>query len=219
MLKKVENITDYEKYFALSRPEMLEYLPDVAERILEVGCGEGYFGNAVKSNFDCDYWGVEPFPEAAEKAKGKLDKVFNSGFDEAYSHLPKDYFNCVIFNDVLEHIANPFDTLEKLHRILPKGAKIVSSIPNVRYALNLYELLFKRDWEYKHEGGILDFTHLRFFTKKSIHRMFENSGYRILRINGINPIPNYKFIPFNIMTLGLFSDSKYLQYAVVAEKK
>jgi 2-polyprenyl-3-methyl-5-hydroxy-6-metoxy-1,4-benzoquinol methylase len=218
MLKKVEDNSDYETYFALSRPEMQVYVPKDAKRILEVGCGVGHFAKAVKSKIDCEYWGIEPYLPAAETAEHIVDKIFKSNFDEAYPQLPHNYFDCVIFNDVLEHLVNPFDTLEKLYKILPVGAKIISSVPNVRYAGNMLDLLIKRDWEYRHEGGILDFTHLRFFTRKSTIRMFENGGFRIKSIEGINPIPNYKFIPFNILTLGLFSDGKYLQYAVVAEK-
>lgn len=218
MLKKVEDNQDYEKYFALTRPEMQLLIPKSSKKILEVGCGAGYFGSEVKAKIPCEYWGIEPFEEAAHAAAKSLDKVLNVSIDQAFKELPTNYFDCLVFNDVLEHLANPFDVLEKFHSILQDGAKIVSSIPNVRYAGNLKELLVNKDWEYKHEGGILDFTHLRFFTKKSIIRMFEQTGFKILSINGINPIPNYKFLPVNLLTLGLFNDSKYLQFSVLAEK-
>lgn len=218
MLKKVKSQGDYKNYFTSSRPEMLKFIPYNSRRILEVGCGEGNFGLSVKGKINCEYWGIEPFKDAAQTAKTKLDFVLNSNFDDAYDKLERNFFDCVVFNDVLEHFANPFDTLSKLFDIMPVGSSIIASIPNVRYAGNLYELLIKRDWEYKHEGGILDFTHLRFFTKKSTVRMFNQSGYEIIQIVGINPISIKKFLPINIITLGMFSDSRYLQFAVVAKK-
>jgi 2-polyprenyl-3-methyl-5-hydroxy-6-metoxy-1,4-benzoquinol methylase len=219
MLKKVNDADDFDTYFALSRPEMLKYIPKNSKRILEVGCGTGHFAKGVKNILNCEYWGIEPFPDAAGNSQNIIDKVINTNFDNAYPTLPVNYFDCIIFNDVLEHLVNPFDTLDKLYNILPSGASVITSIPNVRYAANLKKLLVDRDWEYLHEGGILDFTHLRFFTKKSIIRMFEQSNFKIKSIEGINKMPAHIFLPFNILTLGYFNDTQYLQFATIAVKE
>ena len=81
--------------------------------------------------------------------------------------LPDNNFDVVIFNDVLEHFENPWAVLENVKTKLNASGVVVASIPNVAYITNLVELILKKDWRYKPEGGILDKTHLRFFTKKS----------------------------------------------------
>jgi hypothetical protein len=99
-------------------------------------------------------------------------------------------------------------------KLSPDGV-IVASIPNVRYFRNLFDLVVRGTWDYE-DFGILDKTHLRFFTKKSIKEMFESLGYRILRIHGINATPSWKVALFNLATLGAFSDTQYLQFCCVA---
>jgi len=120
---------------------------------------------------------------------------------------------------VLEHTKDPWIVLEKLKTKFNIGGKILASIPNVRFYTNLLNLFFKKDWKYE-DVGILDKTHLRFFTKKSMVRLFTDSGYvvdKIIGINGPRKI-HIRFITtlFNILTLGLFSDILYPQYLIVA---
>jgi hypothetical protein len=92
----------------------------------------------------------------------------------------------------------------------------VSSIPNIRYFRNLFDIVIRGEFRYQ-EGGILDKTHLRFFTKKSIIEMFESLGYRIRQLEGINATPSWRVGLFNLATFGYFNDMKYVQFGVVAE--
>lgn len=218
MLKKVENKSDFE-YFANARPEMLPFVPDECKKILECGCGDGAFGELVKQQRDCDYYGIELFPEAAKIAETRLDKVFTGDLGEILDSFSDESYDCAIFNDVLEHLANPFEILERLRPKVKPGGYVVSSIPNVRYIGNLRRLLLQKDWEYRHEGGILDFTHLRFFTQKSIARMYELSGYDIVKNEGINPIGGIIMKLLELLSLGNLSDTKFIQFATVARKK
>jgi hypothetical protein len=73
----------------------------------------------------------------------------------------------------------------------------------------------KKDWQYK-DDGILDITHFRFFTKKSIERMFTNAGYKIVSIEGINPTGSIKVKLLGWLSFGLFADAKFMQFATVA---
>ena len=101
------------------------------------------------------------------------------------------------------------------NKLSPNG-RIIASIPNVRYYANLYELLIKRDWKYI-DKGILDSTHLRFFTKKSMRRLFEQEGYVLSAQIGINKSKSWKSLLFQIMTLGVFTDTKFIQFICIGK--
>lgn len=91
---------------------------------------------------------------------------------------------------------------------------VLASIPNVRHFYNLKALLNEKDWKYIN-SGILDSTHLRLFTKKSMKRMFEEAGYNITMQVGINKITSWKLKLFNILTFGFLNDTKYLQFVCI----
>ncbi len=215
----LDSLKQDESYYACERSEMLGFIPKDCRSVLEVGCAGGSFGETVKKLTGAEVWGIEINKKAAEKASGMLDKVITADFYTAINEIPLNYFDCIVLNDVLEHFTNPYDVLEKIKSFLKDNGYIIASIPNVRYITNLKELLFDKDWKYK-DNGILDFTHYRFFTKKSINRMFAECGYEILLLDGINPIQRkFLFFIFNFLSFGIFSDSKYLQFACVASKK
>jgi len=205
-------------YYINKRDEMLQFIPKGSLKILEVGCGEGIFASSVKKNMKAEVWGVELSQEAAKKAEQVIDKVICADFTTVINSLPAHNFDCIVFNDVLEHIPDPFTLLEKIKVLLKENGCIVSSIPNVRYIGNLVELLWKKDWQYK-DGGILDITHFRFFTKRSIERMFVNAGYEIVKIEGINPTKSFKVKLLGWFSLGLFADANYMHFATVAKLK
>jgi 2-polyprenyl-3-methyl-5-hydroxy-6-metoxy-1,4-benzoquinol methylase len=165
------------------RSEMAQFLPCKYSKVLEIGCNIGNFRQHVGK--PCEYWGVEPFKQAAEAAKTKMDKVFADFYDNVKNEIPNNYFDLIIANDVIEHLEQPWDFLKSIKEKMTKNASLVLSIPNVRYFDNLKELLLEKDWKYK-STGILDITHLRFFTKKSIIRLLNENGFKIEKIQGIN---------------------------------
>jgi 2-polyprenyl-3-methyl-5-hydroxy-6-metoxy-1,4-benzoquinol methylase len=209
------------EYFQDERHEMLKYIPDASEFILDVGCGTGIFGQILKSSRNnLKVWGVELDRDAALEATQKLDNVINSAFSSELN-LPQKKFDCIVFNDVLEHLPDPWDALTYSKELLKDGGIVVSSIPNVRYFNNAWEFLVNKNWEYA-DWGILDKTHLRFFTKKSILSLFESLGYQVESIGGINSLnilhPQHvrKFNILNKLLLNNIEDMNYLQFAVVA---
>jgi 2-polyprenyl-3-methyl-5-hydroxy-6-metoxy-1,4-benzoquinol methylase len=207
-----------EDYFIKTRPEMLEYIPDTAERILEAGCASGLFGAQLKQRSNVEVWGIEYDSESAESARRKLDMVLAGDILPLTDHLPDAYFDCVIFNDVLEHLIDPFAVLLKLKGKLAKDGIIVCSIPNIRFYHTLKKFIVNKQWKYE-DAGIMDKTHLRFFTKASIIDMFDSLGYRILKLQGINGIDSWKFSLLNMLSFGYLSDTRYLQFACVATPK
>lgn len=206
------------KYYSSERLEMVNFVPKNSERILDVGCGEGLFLKFLNKNNNLETWGVEMNSEIAEIAKINLDKVLVGDISEIINGIPNSYFDCISFNDVLEHMVNPYAVLADIRIKLKDNGVIICSIPNVRYVRVLKDLLFKKQWKYEN-AGVLDRTHLRFFTKKSIIDMFNDLGYQLIKIKGINETKNWKFLFINILTLGFFSDSRYIQFACVVKIK
>ncbi len=205
-------------YFIQTRPEMLEFIPPTAERILEVGCATGMFGAQLKRRSDVEVWGIEYDTESAEIAREKLDMVLAGDVLQLGDHLPDSYFDCIVFNDVLEHLVDPFTVLLKVKGKLVKNGSIVCSIPNIRFFYTLKNFILDKQWKYE-DAGIMDKTHLRFFTERSIVDMFDSLGYKMVEMKGINAIRSWKFSFFNALSMGYLSDTRYLQFACVATPK
>lgn len=205
-------------YYNKVRYEMLKYLPIDAKSILEVGCGNGCFINEIKKTNPGEFWGIELMPNEAEEAKKVLDKVFVGKCEDYIDDLPDNYFDAIYFNDVLEHLFDPKTVLALLKLKLKPNGIIISSIPNMRYHNVFFDYLIKKDWEYRNHG-VLDFTHLKFYTKKSITRMYEDAGYEVVVNEGINRTRSLKPYLYNLLFLFTQMDIFYLQYGTVAKKK
>jgi SAM-dependent methyltransferase len=210
-------------YFGLDRREMLPYVPARCARALEIGCGYGRFIGSLHGVVES--WGIEP-TGGAEIAKERLTRVFRGTFDDAEAELPKAYFDLIICNDVIEHMSDVASFLSRVTKYLAEDGMIIGSIPNVRFYKNLFEYLFGKDWHYT-DWGILDRTHLAFFTRKSFRRTLEEHGLKVLRLEGINTDFRYSqsirdrmyLIAAYILvaiTFGYFSDIRHLQFAFQA---
>ena len=180
-----------EGYYQNQRPEIYRMVPESVCKVLEIGCAAGGF----RLNFpeQVEYWGVEPVREAAEQARQKNMKVLSGIYDEKVlcgiyddvcDQVPTSYFDVVVCNDVIEHVPDPEAFLVSLKEKLAPNGVLVGSIPNVRFWGNLINLLVRRDWKYE-ESGVLDRTHLRFFTAKSFRRLMCDAGYELERMAGI----------------------------------
>ena len=214
----LDYINKPEDYYQNERPEMQAYMPKGATHVLDVGCSNGEFGQGIKKLSGAEVWGIEPMESYARQAEEKLDKVFTSSVENAIVQLPDNYFDVIYCNDVLEHLLDPYAVLEALKaKLKPKG-KVISSIPNIRYFRAFFKILFKGEWDYADEG-IMDRTHVRFFTKKSIRKMYENAGYHVEIHEGINPSKSIKPMLINIPLLGSAGDMRFLQFATVASKR
>lgn len=209
-------------YYEHSREELLDFIPIGVKSHLDVGCGSGGFLELVKKKFQPDVSiGIEPSVSAAEKGKSKGLKIINSFFtNDCCKELGN--FDLISFNDVLEHVLQPEELLHLARKSLNSRGYVLASMPNFLYFENLLEIYSTQDWLYK-DAGILDRTHLRFYTKKSMVRLFESCGFDILKIEGINPLHNLapqhrrKFNLLKFISRSFISEAKFLQYAIVAQ--
>ena len=199
------------QYSANLRSEVAAFLPTHYHKALEIGCSYGTFRkNLEQPN---EYWGIEPNPAVAQKAGQYLDKVLTGLFEEVLDQLPDSYFDLVICNDVIEHMADPDWFLELIKSKMTANASLVGSIPNVRHISNLKALLIQKDWQYE-DAGILDRTHLKFFTQKSLKHLFFSHGFKIEKISCINDISSRAFFPrilAKLLYCILGEDIRYIQ--------
>src|SRR3989344_2104623 len=158
-------------YYGLYRTEMIKFVPKTAKKILDVGCSSGLFGIQLKKTLDAEVWGIELDKKSAKIASKSLNKVLCGDVSEIIKNLPDSYFDIIVFNDVLEHLIDPYGVLLKMKKKLSPEGLIVCSLPNIRYIVALKRLILDKQWKYD-DSGVLDKTHLRFFTLKSIKDMF-----------------------------------------------
>jgi 2-polyprenyl-3-methyl-5-hydroxy-6-metoxy-1,4-benzoquinol methylase len=203
------------QYYQHERTEMLAFIPPTVSCTLEIGCGTGGFSLLIKDKMGAETWGVECQPDAAGLATQKLHRVLTGSLESALPDLPISYFDCIIFNDVLEHLVDPYAMLVKVQDLLSKNGVVVASIPNIRHWPEFVDYTLRGNWNYVN-AGVLDRTHLRFFTKKSIVATIAQCGYELVTLEGINPHYSRAQKVASLLSMGSLADTLYLQYAVVA---
>ncbi len=215
--QSLEAIYDKESdYYGGVRSEMLKYFPEGACTMLDVGCGEGLFGKTAKERFGAEVWGIDINKSSIQQAELNLDNAFFGDVSQLFDVLPDKHFDVIYFNDVLEHMVDPYSLLENIKSKLGATGLVVASIPNIRYHRVLTQILLKRDFKYE-KAGVMDETHMRFFTQKSIKRMFVNAGYEPVTLEAINKGKSIRPLFYQLVSLGLIGrDISYPQFAVTA---
>jgi SAM-dependent methyltransferase len=162
-------------------PDLLSLMPPTARTVVEIGCSAGALAREYKkSNPACRYIGIEVAPDYARLAQRYCDIVYELDIeraDEAYLRgcLLAD---CWVFGDSLEHLNDPWALLERIRRIIPEHGSVCACIPNAQHwsvqaRLNCGELRYEKT-------GLLDRTHLRWFTRITIMEMFQQAGFKIV---------------------------------------
>lgn len=164
------------------RSELVEFIKGAPERILEIGCGRGAFGTLIKQKYPgAEYIGLELDEKAAEIAQSRLDRVIMANIEEINLEelgINEGSFDFIICADVLEHLYDPWQVLFKLHAYLKPNGQMLASIPNTQNISLILQLL-SGNWTYT-EFGLLDATHIRFFTLNEIFKLFAGTGYKIV---------------------------------------
>lgn len=175
--RKVEKQTlkpDY--YYANARRNLAERVPKDARHVLDVGCGNGATGKLIAQLTGARVTGIEIHPEVAQVARQVLDDVHVLDVEADTLPFAPRQFDCILCGDVLEHLIDPWNALKKLMVHLKPTGCIIASLPNVRN-LGVIAKLLEGSWNYQ-EYGILDSTHLRFFAKQDMQRLFAQAGLR-----------------------------------------
>lgn len=173
----IKRLSEYSEHFSKN---LLRMVPDGVQRVLDVGCATGRLGLELKKRGVTEVWGVELNRDYAEEAKTRLDTVICRDISDNELSLPNSHFDCVIFADVLEHLVDPWAVVGNSKKYLRPGGWIVASIPNIRHVTIILGLILGR-WTYT-EHGLLDRTHLRFFTKREVMRLFDDDGFHVEKI-------------------------------------
>lgn len=182
-------------------------------RVLDLGCASGRLGEALKARGHASLVdGIELSEPAAVEARRRLDHVWVADLSNLdWTHTRSDY-DVIIAADVLEHLTDPWETLRALRQLLAPKGKIIASVPNVRYWKLIWDLLFRGEFRYV-DAGILDRTHLRFFTRSSLGRLFTDSGYLV---EYLAPKPIQRPL-LHRLVMAMAGDLAHVQYHVVAE--
>ncbi len=215
-------------YYKQARPELLCQVPLDAQRVLDCGCGSGEFGSALKARGTKVVVGIEIVERAWEEAKNALDDALLGSIEDIELPFDDGYFDCICFGDVLEHLVDPAAVLRKVSRVLNPDGIIIMSIPNVRY-FQVVEMLANGRWKYE-DAGILDRTHLRFFTAFEMVELVKAAELELVKITPLSITPT-DLAPRNAdgsLTLGRltihdlsdheYSDFLVYQYLVIASK-
>ncbi len=206
-------------YFDTVRREIEPLLPAISSRVLDLGCGAGATLAWLKQAGRCDATvGVEMMESAAAIARGRVDEMFvgdatllvESAFDAGS-------FDLVLCLDVLEHLVDPWAFVAKLPRLLKPGGLLIASLPNVRHLRVVLPLLLAGRWRYE-ASGILDRTHLRFFTRRSALELMSGEGLEVERCLRRLPPWHSKAGLLNLATLGLARDLVTMNYIVASRR-
>jgi SAM-dependent methyltransferase len=184
-------------------------------RVLDVGCAEGYLSEKCYQN-DCEVVGIEIDPENVEKAEEYCKEVING--DISVIELPdkyRNYFDYIIFADILEHIKNPLQVLLKFKEYLKDDGHILVSLPNISNWRVRLKIL-SGNFEYE-DKGLLDVGHLRFFNEKSAKNLLLKSGFEICTVDVT--VGDIKLFPKFFHFIGtLWPNLLAYQFLLIAKK-
>ena len=201
------------EYSSNIRKEILDVIPKFSKRILDLGCGNGSTCKWLKENNYCETtYGIEKFNINQIEIKQNIDFFCEANL-ETDDFFPNVKFDLILVLDVIEHLSNPWEFIKKIKNKLDKNGKIIFIIPNVLHYSVLKMLILNKDWKYQ-DSGIMDKTHLRFFTRKSIINLFTENDLRIedLKFFPINQMSKSRNL--NKITLGIFKEFLTTQYII-----
>ena len=206
------------EYFEGQRSDVADLIPSTCVHVLDVGCGYGGLGRNLRARGVAQVFGVEINPDAGSQLGGVYAGYWIGDVEQV--NLPDgiEDFDCIVFADVLEHLRDPWGTLTRYLQRLKPGGYVVASIPNVRNIALLYNLFVRGQWRYE-DSGLLDRTHLRFFTRREILDLFSQNGLEIELISENRESLSWNRRILATPLLALIPDLGVCQYLVRARRR
>lgn len=188
----VEHEVKHDTYYRHVRRELFPFVPRRTRRLLDIGCGAGQVASTLKRERGLEFAaGVEIVEEAYHVARQVLDAAVLANIEETDLDFPPASFDCIICADVLEHLKEPEQALRKLAALLHEDGVIVMSLPNARYR-DVIDMLSHGYWSYMPEG-IMDSTHLRWFTRRNIPAFVREAGMEVLHYQPLSLLDADRF--------------------------
>lgn len=203
-------------YFDRDFKPIIKLIPEAARKILDVGCGKGVLGKALKEKGFKEICGIELDPYLAAEAQKHMDSVIIGDIEDMVIPAGIGKFDCIVLADILEHLKDPWTALNKLKGLLSDEGVIIASIPNIRHYRIIKDIIIGR-WFYR-EDGILDGSHLRFFGLKGIKHLFSTASLDITKMKRLRKAEGVvRFL--NWLFRNRLEDMITFQYLIVAKKR
>ncbi|MDC0004999.1 class I SAM-dependent methyltransferase [Vicingaceae bacterium] len=208
--------TKQSDYHSGTRMDVISFLKNgTQEKALEIGAGGGDSLCFIKeNNLAEEIVGVELFElQNSNQTNPLIDKFIHGNIEHESLDLEAEYFDVIILADILEHLIDPWKTVEYVSGFLKKGGKIITSLPNIQDFKTMIKIYVKGDFRYR-EDGVLDKTHLRFFCKKNMIQLLTTKKLEVK-----SATPAFKIRKdrngrklTNLLTLGLIEPYLSIQY-------
>lgn len=209
-----------DEYFAKARTEILPWLPVSVARLLDLGCGAGATVAAVKAARDVRWaGGIELMPEQAKAAERVCERVWSGDINQLpiEDEIAAGSLDLVLCLDVLEHLTDPWSVVARLSALIAPGGRLIVSVPNVRNYRFIWRLLTRGDFRYR-DFGLLDRTHLRFFTRATAVELATGGGLELVSAHSVQTwrAPDWRWA-LNSVTRGRADELLAKQWLVVVE--
>ncbi|MEW5746235.1 MAG: class I SAM-dependent methyltransferase [Nitrospirota bacterium] len=207
---------EFSAYYENARKEIAPLVPQGAKSVLEIGCGAGGTLLWLKEDLGFEVCvGIEVEARAAARARQKGLAVLETDIEKGIPFMNCSY-DLLLCLDVIEHLANPWRVTKELSTLIKPGGYLIVSLPNIAHISILSGLLFRDRWDYE-DSGILDRTHLRFFTRQTAYGLLNEAGFEVI---GHRPrFARKTHRRLNFLTIGIFGRFLTYQNLFLAKKR
>jgi 2-polyprenyl-3-methyl-5-hydroxy-6-metoxy-1,4-benzoquinol methylase len=214
---KLEAKVQVSSYFEFTRTEIASLLPATANRILEIGCGHGNTLRWLKEIYPtAETVGVEYWPRAREQLCMNADLAIIADLEQPLPEELTGQFDLILALDVLEHLRHPSQVLGNVLEHLSPTGHVIVSLPNISHISVTAPLLFRRQFRFT-EAGVMDRTHLRWFTEENAVGLLNEVGLRVSD-GVVNGPDGRKLRMLDMATFGLFRHWLTKQYIMLGER-